>query len=67
MIKKKLLSNGELLFFLSPHAGGYAEGGGDCGQYGDDHVQDFLISDLFVGVIFSPQSTQSSTEFFLSS
>ena len=55
------------LYVCNLHAGGHTKGGGNGGQYGDDHMQDFLISDLFVGVIFSPQSTQSSTEFFLSS
>ena len=41
MVKRKLPSNEEL-FFLYPHAGGHAESGGDGGQYGNDHMQDFL-------------------------
>ena len=52
----------------SAHAGGYSEGGGDGGKYGDDDVEYlapsvFVFHDVCVFFDFLPQRTRSLTEF----
>ena len=35
------------IFFLHSYAGGYTEGSGDGGEYGDDDVKDFAPKFFF--------------------
>ena len=76
MIKHKATGDWSPFLLLHAHARCHPEGGGNGGQHSNDDVQNlapnffvhFIFERLRVkgdGVRFSPQSTQSSTEFFL--